>query len=357
MAKTYPFEPTFAIPPGETLRETLEFKGLSQKDLATRTGLAEKTISQIINGVHSLSFDTASKLERVLGVPARFWNNLERNYQEARTAIEESERRKNEIGRLSEFPISALIKRGYLKGSSSKEDRVKQLLEFFGVSDWNSWEVLWSELLTVDFRKSNKTNRKALIATWLRIGEIEALARECGIYDAEVFKNVLHELRGHTNDPPEVFQHVIENRCAKTGVAVVFVKEFPGAGVSGATRWLSKDKALIQLSLKFKCADQLWFTFFHEACHVLKHGRKEMFIEDDGSGNKKEEEADRFASDLLIPPSKVRFLSNLQTEKDICDFATSIGIAPGIVVGRMQHDKLIPFSSFNGLKQKLIWAN
>lgn len=74
MPKTYPFQPDYAVPPGATLKETLEAKGLSQADLAVRSGMAEKTISQIVNGIAPISCETAEKLELVLGIPASFWN-------------------------------------------------------------------------------------------------------------------------------------------------------------------------------------------------------------------------------------------------------------------------------------------
>ena len=70
LKKTFPFSPDFAVAPGVTLAETLSAKGMPQSELSIRTGLAEKTISQIMNGVAPISFDTALKLEAALGVPA-----------------------------------------------------------------------------------------------------------------------------------------------------------------------------------------------------------------------------------------------------------------------------------------------
>ena len=70
--RNYAVSPDYAVAPGGTLAETLTAKQMSQSDLSLRSGLAEKTISQIINGVAPISYDTALKLETVLGVPARF---------------------------------------------------------------------------------------------------------------------------------------------------------------------------------------------------------------------------------------------------------------------------------------------
>lgn len=71
-----------ATPPGATIKERLEDRGMSQKEFAARMGMSEKHISQLINGNVQLTNDTALKLEMVLGLPARFWNNLESIFRE-----------------------------------------------------------------------------------------------------------------------------------------------------------------------------------------------------------------------------------------------------------------------------------
>lgn len=85
------FRPNYAVPPGETLRETIEAYGMSQAELAVLTGRPKKTINEIIKAKSAITAETALQFERVLCVPASFWNNLERNYQKARTLIREEE--------------------------------------------------------------------------------------------------------------------------------------------------------------------------------------------------------------------------------------------------------------------------
>jgi Zn-dependent peptidase ImmA (M78 family) len=146
--------------------------------------------------------------------------------------------------------------------------------------------------------------------------------------------------------------------CASVGVAVVFVPELRKTGVYGATRWFG-DKAIIQLSLRYKSNDHLWFTFFHEAGHIVKHGRKEVFIEGNELDGDKEEEADVFARNRLIPPANYRqFLLSWDGRSlaPIKTFAEKIKIAPGIVVGRLQHDQLLPNSLGNKLKVFYRWS-
>ncbi len=144
--------------------------------------------------------------------------------------------------------------------------------------------------------------------------------------------------------------------CATAGVSVVILPEVGRARVSGATRWLNPNKALIQISLRYKSDDHFWFTFFHEAGHIIKHGKKDLFIDEDGMHDVREEEANRFASELLIPQRELSlFIKSNPTpsEQDVNRFASRLGIAPSIVVGRLQHDRTIPFNYFKTLKQNL----
>ena len=71
-----------AVPPGATIREQLEIRGMSQREFAQRMGLTENHISRLINGKVELTPDVALRLESVLGAPASFWNNLEAIYRE-----------------------------------------------------------------------------------------------------------------------------------------------------------------------------------------------------------------------------------------------------------------------------------
>jgi HTH-type transcriptional regulator/antitoxin HigA len=238
-----------------------------------------------------------------------------------------------------------------------------ELLKFFGIVSPEQWDDVWSRS-SVAFRKTPafQSDREA-ISAWLRRGELEAQRIYSQPYEAETFRKALIEVRRLTIEPPEVFQPGLRRLCAEAGVAVVFVPQLPRARVSGATRWLSPDKALIQLSLRYKKDDHLWFSFFHEAGHILLHGKRDVFLEGDDVDGDKEEEASRFAARTLIPPAELaRFLSQLTprlypSKSAIKTFAAEIGIAPGIVVGRLQHDEYLPFSHCNDLKQTFAWAD
>lgn len=148
----------------------------------------------------------------------------------------------------------------------------------------------------------------------------------------------------------------MRDECAASGVALVFVPEFKGGGINGAARWLSPEKAVIALNIRGRYADLFWFTFFHEAAHVLKHGKRRVFIDTGNEKDEREEEANRFASEFLIPAQEVATLPRLKTTAAIRRFANRLGIHPGVVVGQLFHRQIIQPGWFNDLREQLQWV-
>jgi addiction module HigA family antidote len=350
----------YVTPAGETLLETLEAVGMSQTELATRMGRPYKTINEIVRNKASITAETAMQLEQVLGIPASFWLKREQRYREFLARLAEKQRLNNWVEWLEEIPIQQMMRRGWIAASADKPQQVLNALKFFAVASPDAWRALW-ESKEVAYRKSTvlKSNFGA-IAAWLRQGEIEAREIECAPYKADTFRDALVSIRALTVEPIAVFQKELVNLCANAGVAVVFVPELPNTGISGATQWLTSTKALVQLSLSYKTDDQLWFTFFHEAGHILLHGKRQIFLEiGDKDREKEEREADRFALDTLVNPSEwEQFIAQQSYHSKIGfkEFAKKVGIAPGIVVGRLQHDKLLSYNDCNDLKRYLQWA-
>lgn len=358
------YTPDYVSPPGETLEEILEEKGMSQAELAERTGRPKKTISEIINGKAAITPETALQLERVLGVSASFWNNRERQYREALAHQEENKRLKNQVSWLKQIPVRDMTEQQWIQFYEDKVTQLREVLNFFAVASPEQWEEIWGKTLTVNYRKSKtfESDDSAVVA-WLRKGEIDAESIICADYDASKFKKALQKIRTLTLERPEVFQPEMVKLCANSGVALVFVPQLPKTRTCGATHWLNSKKALIQLSLRYKTNDHFWFSFFHEAGHILLHGKKDVFLEGkdihDNSKQDKETEADNFAADLLIPPDEFRqFIESRQrfSKEAIKQFASLIGIAPGIVVGRLQNDKKLQRSHCNDLKQRFEWT-
>jgi len=351
--------PDYLVTPGEVLDDYLEGLGMTQAELAARTGLTKKTVNEIIKGKSPITPETALKLERSLGRPAHFWNNLERQFQEDRTRFAEEKRLQSHLDWLKKVPVNHLANFEWISKERDKVSQLKEVLQFFGVASPEQWLTVWREH-QVAYRQTQRFESCAeSVSAWLRKGEIEAIKIQCPSFNIRRFQEVLDIIRELTVEAPNVFQDRLIELCASAGVALVFVPELPKIGVYGATRWLG-DKAVIQLSLRYKSNDHLWFTFFHEAGHIIKHGRKEIFIEGNGLDEQKEKEADAFARDRLIPPAEFRqFLLSWDGRSlaPVKAFAKKIKIASGIVVGRLQYDKHLPNSHGNKLKVFFEWSN
>lgn len=363
MANTLTYAPDYISPPGETLEDVLEERSMTQAELAERTGLSRKTINEIIKGKAPITPETALHLEKVFDVPAHFWNAREHQYQEAIARFRERKELENWIDWLEKFPVNQLIRLGWLEKRSDNVDQLRELLTFFGVASPSEWETVWMKSQNVaSFRKSlTFTSEPESISAWLRYGEKQAFAVESyPLYNEQRFKAVLTDIRLLTTCPPQDFSSVMVDKCLEAGVSLVFTPQLKKARISGATRWLRKDLALIQLSLRHKKDDHFWFTFFHEAAHILLHGKRDIFLE--GSAEdaepRKEEEANNWAANFLIPQEKLKeFIFKGEKSRAAVEvFAHELGIAPGIVVGQLQHKKYIPFNHLNKLKKTLSWS-
>lgn len=277
-------EPDYAVPPGETLRERLEELGMTQAELATRTGLTPKHINQVLQGVVPLSGEVSQRLEFAVGVPARLWNRLEADYrtQQLRLIQERAQAEDPEAAPwLASLPVAALASEGAIPAHPmDTASRVRQLLEFFGVANIAAWYEVWRKPAAA-FRQSYAYEAlPGALAAWLRLGELAAREENPGPFNSAGVHRLLPDLAQLTRRSPGEALSVARQKLAALGVVVVLVPDVPGARAYGATRWLGPF-ALIQLSMRGKTEDVLWVTLFHEIGHVLLHGRKGLFIEQD----------------------------------------------------------------------------
>jgi len=353
------YQPDYVTPPGHTLLETLDSIGMSQRDLALRTGRPVKTINEIIKGKTAITAETALQFERVLGISAKFWINRERHYRDFVARRDEEETLKKHIPWLSQIPFREMARHGWISRMPEPIQQMRELLNFFGVRSPRQYLELWDSL-QVNFRmsKSFQVNRDAL-AAWLRKGEMEAQKINCEPFDKEKFRNNLLLIRRLTNESLDVFQPKLAALSAECGVAVVFIPELPKTRTSGAARWLTPRKAMIQLSLRYKTDDMLWFTFYHEAAHLLLHGKRSLFLDYEKSEGSEEEEANRVAEELIIPSKKLSAFTRSRrfSEAAIVKFSDAVGVSPGVVVGRLQHLGYLPHSHLNELKRKFRWVD
>lgn len=343
------FLPSIAIPPGETIREYLEALGMKQNEFATRLDISIKHLSNIITGISPITYETALKLEAVIGPSAEFWINLENNYQLDKARLEEQAKLKEDYEVLKKIPYNDLCKLGWLESTRNKDEKVRNCREYFKVASLD----LIQNSYAVSFRLS-KVKREISnygVLAWLQKAEERGMERTVSSFNKNKLKSLIPKFRELTLESPGVFYKKMVELCAECGISLVLVESLPKTYINGATIWKG-DKAILALSVRGKKADIFWFTFFHELAHLIEHNKKEFHINFEKT--EEEDEADHLARNYLIDDDIYNhFTENYDyTNTNIIRrYAEKIGISPCILVGRLLHDKLIEYNqSYENLR-------
>ena len=346
-----------AIPPGETLADEIAARGMSQTELAARLGRPVQVVNEIIHGKKAITDNTALGLEKVLGIPAAFWVNLEQHYRMTRARLQERDRLQTEEAWLEELPVREMQKRGWIAAGLNPQEKVRALLQFFGVANVSAYRKT-TEVLGFRISDNARLSPGAL-AAWLRKGELEAQKIETRPFDSAVLLDAARAARSMTERSPHEFAPRLIQQFADAGVAFVVVRQLPKTGANGVARWLTDRKALIQLNLRYRWQDIFWFTLFHEVCHVLKHGNQKIIIDGINKNGPLEDEANQWAADFLVPPGEwEQFRRETPLNKsNIVAFAGVVGISPGIVVGRLQRERRLKYSEMTSLKGRFGWTD
>ena len=341
-------------PPGDDILEHINFIKMSQSELADRLDKTPSKVNDLIKGKEPITFITAFQLEKVLGIEAKYWLNREMIYREKLARIEQREDIEESKAWAKQHPIKELVKCGYIKPDVSQNDLASELLEFYGVANEDRWQSRYvQEFATADYRRSVQYKTSlASMAAFLRIGEIEMQKLNLPEFDKSKFRKVLHDVKLLVQKQPEDFADQLKEKCASAGVGLVYTMCLPKAPVSGATRWF-RTNPLIQLTDRYKTNDRFWFSFYHEAGHVMLHGRKETFIEDFEGFKRiksKEAEANEFAMNNLLPAEAIDELHHPFSDLAIKKTAKKYDTHPAIIIGRLQYLEEMGYNEGNHFK-------
>lgn len=352
-----------AIPPGETIREELESLNMSQADFAKRMNLSEKTISHIINGEAPITYETAFNLESVLGIPASFWNNYEAKYRETLKRIEEAQKLEAEQSILEKIPYKEMIKKGWIESTKDKIEIIRNLKSFFRVSTLEILSTTESRIFNfysnlqlgpLFKRTSGKEICEYSMAAWIRKAENESIQINTESFSKERVLEFIPEMKKLSLENTQESIDNLKELCRQCGIALVIVPHLKKTYVDGVAKWMGKDKALIALSCRGKRWDSFWFNFFHELSHIMKHSKKELFINAEETSNTEiEEEANEMAKTLLIPNAILKNILKSPTKENILTYSKELQIHPSIIVGRLQYEKIISYTAFKELKENI----
>lgn len=346
--------------PGETLGEKLKEMGMSIKEFAVRTTKPEKTIIAVIKGSSSITSEMAVSFENVTKIPARVWLNMQRMYDEYQVRVRREKDATLSAEWMRKFPIAEMTNRGWIPLCQTVEQKVNTLYVYFGISSKKAWDDYYiNQELKVAFRISlAHTKEPYAISAWLRQGELQASSIALNsTFSVNKLKSALQDIKKIMVEASEDFYDKLQNICASVGIKLINTQCLPKAPINGATRWIN-DTPVIQLSNRYKRYDIFWFTFFHEIGHILLHGKKAIFLEESvstGLEKDKEMEADAFAANILLSKEQEEYIvsNGNYTVKAISDAAKKFNTHPSVIVGRLQHLKLIKYWQDQSLMRKV----
>lgn len=352
MATTNQYFPQSVFHPGVILDEKLQEMGMSIKEFALRTLKPEKTIIAVLKGTSAITQEMAIKFENVTKIPANFWMRYQQRYDEFKTReklqviVEEAEEW------TKAFPYADMAKNKWVPTTRKVSERTTNLLEFFGIASHIAWENLYmeSKLKVAAYTSLKFTHEPHAISAWLRQGELQAGKINVPTFEMKKLKDNIPAMRNLMAKHPDDFFIQLQELCFEAGVILLYTPKLPKVPLSGSTRWLN-DTPLIQLTARYKQNDRFWFTFFHELGHIILHGKKYISLEGvdfKASDPQKEQEANEFAEKYTFSKEQEEKLllehPKSITADDIIAYAQEFNTHPAMIIGRLQHKNLIPFS-------------
>jgi len=353
--------------PGYYVKELIDDLSMTQDELAKRLSTSAKTISKLVNGEINLTDEMALRLSIVFNTSIDMWLNLNKKFIEKKLDIEKSKNDSAQIEIIKNIDYKFWENLGLVDSARQSIDKVRELQRYLQVSDLN---VLKRNDFLVQYRtaiqevsEKNIINANAWVQTAINIGREIDVAK----FDVKKFNSIIPQIRELTVQKPAIFSENLRTLLSSCGVALVILPSLKNAGVNGAVKWLTADKVILAINNRRQYADIFWFSLFHEIGHVLQRritqliisSEKDMLDRDDAM-QILEDEADSFAQNILIHEDEyIKFINNgVFTEYSIIEFAGRINIQPGIVLGRLQKERYVPYNTtLNSIKEKYIFLN
>lgn len=359
MSNITEYKNIMAFHPGYYISDIIEDMGISQAEFAVRVGTTAKNISTLVNGQINLSLDMAKKVSAMTGTSVEMWLNLQEEFDKKIIEIDRAKDLDSQKEVMSEIDYTFFTKIAHLPVTRSISEKIQNLCRYLMIADLR---ILQQPDFLVNYRTGVPTfNAKNAINSraWLQTAINVSRSIVTEPYSAEKLKSYLPELRSMTIKSPEEFVPRMQEIFSQCGIAFVLLPHLKNSGINGAVKWVNNDRVVLAMNTRGAYADKFWFTLFHEIKHVFQQKLKTVFISSSNDDFENinaqlENDADRFSSDYLIPPEKLRqwHPNTFTTDREICAFASSINIHPGIVAGRLQHEKIIPENRCTRLKER-----
>jgi HTH-type transcriptional regulator / antitoxin HigA len=338
--------------PGKILSQELEARGWIQKDLAEIMGRPVQSIDEIIQGSKQITPEIAIELSQALGTSPEFWTNLEVKYQ---LHLVGKEKKEQDIARKSRLytiaPISELIKNKWIQATDSIDDLERQICNFFGISSLDETLQLAVNFRCSEHREPEETSR----ITWVKRVENLAKQQTVASFERKKIELAIPEILACAKQVESIVR--IPRLLANLGVHFLIVPHLSKTYLDGAALYLNSNP-VIALTLRYDRIDSFWFTLMHELAHIVL-GHQGAYLDnlDALEENEEEKEANEKAADWLINSQTLNEFIISSKKAFSCEaieeFAQNQNRHPGIILGRLHYDKLVPYKNFRSLLVKV----
>jgi HTH-type transcriptional regulator/antitoxin HigA len=334
-------------------------RGWSQAEFARLADLTPKLVNTILKGNNPITTDTAVKLERVLGLSAEVWTNLQMRWDLFQAKKRAQSASPETVDWLNRFPVKELKARKALPDTADQGRLADALMRFLGVGSPPAYEARVRALAVHHRQSTSASSSPDHVLAWLMLGEHEARSLSLPAFDEAVFRSAISAIHKLTIERPQSFVPKMRDLCRQAGVALIFERPISKTCLFGSARWIDREHAIIQMSLRMKTNDHFWWTFFHEAAHLVLHRGQNFADDQNGEGNDVERQADEWAEDTLVGRERFqRFVERSpRAEAEVRAFASDCGVHPGIIVGMLQHRRVLPWTHLNKMKVRFEWAS
>ena len=331
----------WGVHPGVFLNRYMQEHGIRQAELAERTGLTSKHVNQIVKQAVGITPDVAVLLETALGTPHRFWSQMGADWdmhlseQKSVKALQEA------AVWVGKFDVTTLLNSAVITKTDTMADRARKVLQFFRVATPAAFDATWLKP-RVSFKRSQKyTVDGQNTALWLRL--VERAAEDLDIkteYSAAKLRKAAAKVPAFTTMPFVTGFEAAQAALAEAGVTLVFVRQVPETRVCGATWWVD-GKPVIGITERQRRPDIFWFSVLHEIGHILRHPKRETFLDLDRdkseAESEQEREANEFAADVLFPKGARLRIAGAKTKQELLLLAADLNLGVAIVAGQHGH--------------------
>lgn len=341
-------QPDYLVSPGDILAEHLDVRGFTQKEFASRVEISEKHISQIMTGKRSVTAESACKFEVVLGIPAKYWMDLESQYKLDRLRLEGCAENASLVEWAKKFPVKEMIVANWLPVVKTWEEKADALLRFFSLTSPDAWKQQFESVVAQCRHSVKRTPSSEALSAWIQRLDNQSRMAVLPPYSCEMLEAQIPAIKECLATNPPALETRLQALLNTAGIFLSFEPHLPHTYVDGVTVWI-QDRPAIQLSHRYAYLDILAFSLFHELAHVLLHkGKAQRFIDlEEYGADPMEEEANDWAGEQLIPKEAWgNFVSNtaVYTVQSVRTFAKSNRVHPGTVVGRLAREQKIQWN-------------